>query len=603
MNKIIKNVWFVFPLINRYSKSRIFISICSVVCNITEMMIFNIIFFPFIIYAISNRYDIKQYYFIGLIIIGLLMIAVMFRMWRDKIYLPQSNLKIHSGFQKTVIEKSKHIDLIALNKSKQYDRYLWVMQEVERQPIGTLNDVFSWMENFIMVLLVGYIMVSLDFIMMVFIVVPVIVNLVSSVYMNKIQYQYLNDKVRTEKSLKYINRTFYLSEFAQEIKTTNIRKVSLQRLSSEVQSLKEIICKYGKKLGVISFVETTTINLWSSALAVLYLAYCAIIKQSFSVSEVVVLANSIWQISSHFLAIFNIIPKLEEHSRYIQDYRDFLAYEPEIKENPHGKVARKAANSLDIKGLYFRYSDDSDYVLKNINMHIPSGKKVAIVGHNGAGKSTLIKLILRLYLPNAGEIQMDGINAGEYKLLSYRERFGTVFQDFQIYAASVEENVNMDISDGTPESEKRVKEALKKSGIWEKISQEKNGIKGIMTKEFDDKGIVLSGGESQKLALARVFNREYGVIILDEPSSALDPISEYKLNQNMMIAAEGKTVIMISHRLSTTKDADQIYYFENGEILEEGTHLDLMKRNGRYAKIFHLQAEAYKTDATELCVL
>ena len=167
----------------------------------------------------------------------------------------------------------------------------------------------------------------------------------------------------------------------------------------------------------------------------------------------------------------------------------------------------------------------------------------------------------------------------------------------------VEENVNMDISDGTPESEKRVKEALKKSGIWEKISQEKNGIKGIMTKEFDDKGIVLSGGESQKLALARVFNREYGVIILDEPSSALDPISEYKLNQNMMMAAEGKTVIMISHRLSTTKDADQIYYFENGEILEEGTHLDLMKRNGRYAKIFHLQAEAYKTDATELCVL
>lgn len=603
MNKIMKNVWFVFPLINRYSKSRIFISICSVVCNITEMMIFNIIFFPFIIYAISNRYDIKQYYFIGLIIIGLLMIAVMFRMWRDKIYLPQSNLKIHSGFQKTVIEKSKHIDLIALNKSKQYDRYLWVMQEVERQPIGTLNDVFSWIESFIMVLLVGYIMVSLDFIMMVFIVVPIFVNLFSSVYMNKIQYQYLKDKVRTEKSLKYINRTFYLSEFAQEIKTTNIRKVSLKRLASEVQSLKEIICKHGKKLGVISFVETTTINLWSSALAVLYLAYCAIIKQSFSVSEVVVLANSIWQMSSHFLAIFNIIPKLEEHSRYIQDYRDFLAYEPEIKENPEGKAARKTANSLDIKGLYFRYSDDSDYVLKNINMHIPSGKKVAIVGHNGAGKSTLIKLILRLYLPNAGEIQMDGINAGEYKLLSYRERFGTVFQDFQIYAASVEENVNMDISDGTPESEKRVKEALKKSGIWEKISQEKNGIKGIMTKEFDDKGIVLSGGESQKLALARVFNREYGVIILDEPSSALDPISEYKLNQNMMMAAEGKTVIMISHRLSTTKDADQIYYFENGEILEEGTHLDLMKRNGRYAKIFHLQAEAYKTDATELCVL
>ena len=119
---------------------------------------------------------------------------------------------------------------------------------------------------------------------------------------------------------------------------------------------------------------------------------------------------------------------------------------------------------------------------------------LAIVGHNGAGKSTLIKLILRLYLPNAGEIQIDGINAGEYKLLSYRERFGTVFQDFQIYAASVEDTVNMDISDGTPESEKRVKEALKKSGIWEKISQEKNGIKGIMTKEFVDKGIVLSGG-------------------------------------------------------------------------------------------------------------
>ena len=226
-------------------------------------------------------------------------------------------------------------------------------------------------------------------------------------------------------------------------------------------------------------------------------------------------------------------------------------------------------------------------------MKLNKGEKIAIVGYNGAGKTTLIKLILRLYDPTEGEVLMNGVDVKDFKLEEYRGRIGSVFQDFKIYAASLAENVmNGRYTDADRIT---VEKALEASGFGEKLSALENGISTTLTREFDDKGTNLSGGEAQKVAIARVFARPYDLIIMDEPSSALDPIAEYELNRAIADYAADKTVIFISHRLSTTRMADRIYMFANGTLEEFGSHEELMAKGGKYAEMFEMQAEKYRT--------
>lgn len=217
--------------------------------------------------------------------------------------------------------------------------------------------------------------------------------------------------------------------------------------------------------------------------------------------------------------------------------------------------------------------------------------KIAIVGYNGAGKTTLIKLIMRLYDPNEGEILLNGVNIKEYDVEEYRRKIGTVFQDFKIFAATVKENVLLDFADTG--SDEAVISSLEKSGFSDRLSTLSDGLSTDLTTEFEEKGVNLSGGEAQKLAVARVFYKNANLIILDEPSSALDPLAEYHLNRSMLHAAEHKSVVLISHRLSTTRLADRIYMLEQGRIIEEGTHAQLLAQNGKYAQMWRVQAGQY----------
>lgn len=190
------------------------------------------------------------------------------------------------------------------------------------------------------------------------------------------------------------------------------------------------------------------------------------------------------------------------------------------------------------------------------------------------------------------------LDVRDYRIKSYREQFATIFQDFKVFAASVAENVLLDSINGE-EDMKRVRQALKDSGIWNKVERLPHGTDSILTKEFDEDGVLMSGGEQQKLAVARVFAGAGSIAVLDEPSSALDPISEYEIFENMMKACEGKTVIFVSHRLSSATLADMVYLFENGQVIEQGSHHELLLRNGKYAEMFRMQAEKYKESAKE----
>ena len=326
-------------------------------------------------------------------------------------------------------------------------------------------------------------------------------------------------------------------------------------------------------------------------LTLLILVYQASVLKTISYSLVIVMYNSMYRLRQSFNSIVLRIANSAECCMYIDKINHFLKTEPKIVSQKNIPVENKPCD-ITLDNVSFSYNDKDGQVLKNISLKIEKGEKIALVGYNGAGKTTLIKLIMRLYDISSGEIKMNGLNIKDYNIEQYRHNIGVIFQDFNVYAASVKENVVMDICDDV-ETEK-IENVLNESGFSERLQSMKNGVNTQLTKEFDDDGINLSGGENQKIAIARSFYKNSKLIILDEPSSALDPIAEYNFNKYLLKAAKDCTVIFISHRLSTTRGADKIYMLEQGEIVEQGSHSELLKNDGKYAQMWRAQANKYE---------
>ena len=322
--------------------------------------------------------------------------------------------------------------------------------------------------------------------------------------------------------------------------------------------------------------------------------------------------------------------ELPKHALYIEKYFKFLEHENHLVS---GTKPVPAFESLTFENVSFTYrsvftdeetalaaeiqaferkergvtepeeekpAEERPAVLKNVSFTIRKGEKTAIVGYNGAGKTTLIKLVMRLYDPTEGRILYNGRDIREYDLHEYRNRIGAVFQDYRIFAATLGENVMGGGYERTVENQSRIREALDNATFTERLNTLEKGLETPLTREIDKEGVNLSGGEAQKVAIARVFVRPYDLIIMDEPSSALDPVAEYELNHSILNAADSRdsgrtaTVIFISHRLSTTRFADCIFLFANGELSEQGNHDELVSMNGKYAEMFRMQAEKYR---------
>lgn len=308
--------------------------------------------------------------------------------------------------------------------------------------------------------------------------------------------------------------------------------------------------------------------------------------------------------TASFATFFNFINELLTHagnllacSREVDDFRSFLDFGEGDEEDGGIPVPKLDSYEFTFKNVSFRYPKAEAYALKNLNLTVKAGERLAVVGLNGAGKSTFIKLLLRLYEPTEGEILLNGVNIKDYNRHDYYQVFAPVFQTVELFAFPLAENISMQAPDET--DAKKAEECLQAAGLKEKLEALPKGVKTEVLKVIYDDGVDFSGGEKQKIALARALYKDAPVVVLDEPTAALDAVAESRLYEDFDKLIGGKTAVYISHRLSSTQFCNHVAMFSGGEMVEYGTHKSLLEQDGEYAKMFRIQAQYYMEESGE----
>ena len=502
---------------------------------------------------------------------------------------PKFQAKMKKAVHLKLYEKAVSMDISKYDNPEFYNDFVWAMQKAPSHLLEMWNT-FSVLASYVAVAVIaGVYVVSKDIISLGMALIIAVSTYVIQSIINKWYMKREEELLPVSRQRDYINRVFYLTDFVKDIKMSQMAPKLEKDFEQCSNKMEHLIQKHGTRISAMSALRGSLSDVVYAGFYLTYLFYQALVLGKFGLGSLLGIYNSTNQMGSKLSGIVHMLPQFQQHSLYIEKMRTFLETENAMPDN--GSVSVPDAGDIFLEDIVFTYPGNEAPTINGVSMTIKKGEKIALVGFNGAGKSTLIKLILRLYDPDSGCLRFASNCIKDYPMAEYRNRFGVLFQDFEIIATDVKHNVNMseEVFD-----EKRADEIFEKVAFSGRLATLPAGYDTQLTKEFDDRGINLSGGEAQKIALARVLYADTNIIILDEPSSALDPIAEYQLNKAVTELAEDKTVVIISHRLSTTRFVDTIYMMEHGKVIEQGNHEMLMEKKGRYAEMFELQAEKYR---------
>ena len=502
-------------------------------------------------------------------------------------------IKCESYINSLIFKKAQQVELGCYENPEFFDKYNRATWVVEQNGFKRIIEGSAWvLGSVISLILLVFYLVSIDPFLLIFLFCSIIV-VAFRVAKNNLELEKEKDMTPYEREKDYVRRTILLKDFAKEIKTTSIFVVLEKRFRNAIEKNIGVIKKYGWKIALLEIISDYFAEIIPVTGGFVYGCYRLIVTGDIAISDFSVLVSAIATCRNKLNHLAFYFAMQQKHCLWVQNLREFLDYEPKIQG---GELEPDEFSTLEFKNVSFRYTDTSDYVLKNISFKVSKGQTIAVVGHNGAGKTTLSKLLLRFYDVTEGEILYNGINVKEYDLLKYRSKFSSVFQDYRVFAMTVAENVLTE--EVTEENRSVAVNALKLSGAYDKISALPYKEDSLLTKEFDAEGVLLSGGETQKVTIARLFAGEFDIAILDEPSSALDPIAEAEIYSKFNDISGDKTAIYISHRLSSCKFCDEIAVFHDGAVIQQGTHDGLLAdTTGKYHELWHAQAQYY-TDRT-----
>lgn len=543
--------------------------------------------------SIEQKGDFKDVArFIG-VLLGIQMISAIcsniYSNYIETKYMPY----VYKVAKQKIYDKIIQIDLQYFDVPQYYDEQVFALSEVE-QIINRQKDLIKKIvSTFTIITCYGTFFIKTDILSALFVFGAFLIQFIAHTFVSKLEASVRIEQYRSEKKAKYINRLFYLREYAKEFR---IYKKTVDRMVEKYKEALDNMYEVEKRVRVKRIFLYFMIQAVGSKIAynlayMLYLVYKTVILRSLSISSMVVLFNSTNSLRQGFIGLTELIPNMVANSIYIDKINSFLALEPCLKME--GNLDVPVSNGIiEFQDVSFAYPNVEEKSISNLNMCFSLNDSIAIVGYNGAGKTTIIKLLLRFYDPTSGRILLNGIDIREYNIAQYRALFSAIFQDYNMYAVSIYKNIAMNF---VQEAEKkRVDVILKKFGCDIILDKKGASAENIYSKEFNEDGVDFSGGEIQKLILARGEYLSKRGIIFDEPSSALDPVAEYELNKIICELINNKMVLMISHRFSTIRNAKKIYVIEKGRNVEEGTHEELIIKKGHYSKLWEAQTELYQ---------
>lgn len=593
-----KNNGYMLRLLHKACPGLFILALISTVMGAVNSFLLNTYLYQYALNALQEEKELKTILFTLCCMFGYSILYMLFQ-HICSFYFELKYPIVEAYFQDMLQKKAVEVDLACFESSAFYDTYVKATSEATNRAYTVMNNLLNVIWVTINVAAIGTLIISIDPIFLPLAFLPLLCTLLIGKKQIRVRYDYNMRNQEVGRQRDYVRRTFYLNDFSKEMRLTEMWKVMYKRMHTSVAEMKEIVNKYGYKIMFFRYLFDFVFDVLVYSGTIILAAFKTLVSKNMLLGDCFVVINSITNIASSISYIGDVFFQLDENSLYVDNLRDFLEYEVKIAEDENASFV-PTFEKLELKNMTFGYEGQEKPALVNVSLTVNAGEKIAIVGHNGAGKTTLIKLLQRLYDPGEGEILLNGENIKSYRLSSYRNLFGTVFQDYRLFATTVAENVMLR-GNLTAEDKAVVKDALKRAGISGKIESLPSGMDSNVTKEFDSEGTMFSGGEAQKISIARIFAGNQEIVIMDEPTSALDPIAEQEMYSNMFEACEGKTVIFISHRLSSATMADRVYMFENGRIIEQGTHSELLALNGKYADMWHKQADTY-ADAEEVTV-
>ena len=534
-----------------------------------------------------DRGDSLGYIFTVVGLMGLYTLAYeLYFAWYYKLYFPYHKLNFIRLIHKSFFVKASDIDLSCYDTPEFYNDFIYSMQNCDKSITKTVDQLGDLIRALVASISVVAVILTVDPIIAAVIFGFAVVDMIIRLFQNGIYYRYNIKMNELWRKSWYIERFFSLADYAKEIRLTDVKENLLIEYDKTMLEQRRAEVRLEIKTGGLNFLAAF-LGYGLTVFILLFMGYKLMVTGTVLIGGFTVAITASWKLKHLMYDIQSKFVEMNKDSLYADKVRKFLETEPQIKG---GEIVLTEFESLEFKNVSFAYKEEN--VLENVSFKVDKGERIAFVGYNGAGKTTTTKLIMRLYDVTKGEILINGINIKEYTLESLREKMGAVFQDYKVFAATVAENVLGELY--TNEKEKTVLSALDDATFGDKLTGLENGIHTELTREFYDNGTNLSGGENQKIAIARVFAHNNELIIMDEPSSALDPIAEYNLNVGIDKNAKGKTVVFITHRLSTTRHVNRIYMFEKGKIIESGSHEELIRRGGKYCQMFELQAQKYR---------
>ena len=453
-----------------------------------------------------------------------------------------------------------------------------------------INNIISILSNFLSVVGIIYIIAQIN-IWLIFILIGIVgLRLWNQSQIKKLNIQQWEERKRMNRENEYYSSLLTDFKYGKDIRLYACKDLLITKNKEYIEDTYQYKIKINQKFKKLTIIDNL-FNMINQLLTYGYVAYY-FIQSYISIAQYSLYVTSINTFISSSYSIFNSFLNIRQNTKMMSEFKKFMEIdatyqEGNVKINPNDPIV------LEFKDVSFAYPNTTEYVLRHINYRMEGQKKISIVGENGAGKSTFIKLLMRLYDPTEGEILLNGINIKEIPIQDYYALFSVVFQDYQLIGF----NLGEQITSSDTFDEEKVLQILSEVQFNHKMENLQKGLATSMLKYFDDQGIELSGGESQKIAIARALFKDGKILILDEPTSALDPLAEYEIYSQFHKMTQGKLTFYISHRLSSCRFCDEIMVLEHGEIVQLGHHDKLiLDEKGKYFEMFKAQAKYYQDD-------